>query len=73
VFSVAFTPDAGTLLSGDGDNMLRFWDVGTGRELRNFVGHSGTVLSVAASPDGRFVLSGSADQTLKLWSLSGQA
>jgi WD40 repeat protein len=53
--------------------MLRFWDVGTGRELRNFVGHSGTVLSVAASPDGRFVLSGSADQTLKLWSFSGQA
>jgi len=47
--------------------------VGTGGELRAFVGHSGTVLSVAASPDGRFALSGSADQTLKLWDLSGKA
>jgi hypothetical protein len=72
VFSVAFTPDGGTLLSGDVD-VLRTWDVGAGQESRAFVGHSGTVLSVAASPDGRFALSGSGDQTLKLWDLSSKA
>ena len=41
--------------------------VETGKELRSFSGHNGSVHSVAFSPDGRFTLSGSRDRTLKLW------
>jgi WD40 repeat protein len=52
------------------DNALKFWDIGSGRELRSFIGHRDTLKSVAVSPDGRMALSGSDDHTLKLWDIS---
>jgi WD40 repeat protein len=48
---------------------LRLWEVETGRCLRTFEGHEGTVFSARLSADGRFALSGSSDRTLKLWSV----
>jgi len=41
----------------------------TGRELRQYVGHTGTVYAVAFSPDGQSVLTGSDDRTARLWPL----
>jgi len=68
VFSVAFSPDGRTALSGS--DTVRLWDVSSGRELRTFAGHSYRVLSVAFSPDGRTALSGSMDNTIKLWDVA---
>ena len=34
VTSVAFSPDGKTALSGSADNMVKLWDLATGREIR---------------------------------------
>jgi WD40 repeat protein len=70
VYSVAFSPDGHTVLSGSGDNTLKAWNTATGALLRIFEGHSDYVWSVAFSPDGTRVLSGSSDKTLKLWDVA---
>ncbi len=64
VVAVAFSPDGKLALSGSNDKTMRLWDVQSGRELRNFMGH-GPVYCVAFSPNGRFALSGS--YALRLW------
>jgi hypothetical protein len=69
VYSVAFSPDGRTALSGSWDG-LKLWEVATGKAIRTFTGHSGPVFSVAFSPDGRTGLSGSKDTTLKLWEVA---
>ena len=51
IYSVVFSPDGRTALSGGRDSTLKLWDVATGREIRTFVGHSGPIGSVAFSPD----------------------
>jgi WD40 repeat protein len=68
---VAFAPDGRTALAaGNYAKTMTLSEAATGKELRSFTGHSGTVLSVALSPDGRTALSGGGDKTLKLWDLT---
>ena len=74
VTSVAFSPNGRQVLTGSWDGTARVWDAATGKELRQFEGHTGWVLSVAFSPDGRQVLTGSgnpfertSDNTARLW------
>jgi RNA polymerase sigma factor (sigma-70 family) len=71
-FWVAFAPDGKTLASGAGDilnrdNVVRLWDVGTGKELRQCRGHRAPVRCFAFAPDGKTLASGSGDQTVRLW------
>jgi WD40 repeat protein len=64
---LAFSPDGRTVISGSDDNSVRLWDIETGRELRQFKGHTSYVRSVAFSPDGHSILSGGSDKTIRLW------
>lgn len=63
--SVAFSVDSRWLASAGGDNIVKIWEVATGREVRTLF--TGDVWDVAFSPDGRFLASGSMDNTVKLW------
>ncbi|NCS59391.1 MAG: WD40 repeat domain-containing protein, partial [Microcystis aeruginosa G11-04] len=69
VYSVNFSPDGKTLVSGSWDNTIKLWNVETGQEIRTLKGHDSVVYSVNFSPDGKTLVSGSADNTIKLWNL----
>lgn len=62
------TPDGKTIIAGTSWDLLAF-DSETGKELREFIGHTGVVWGLAVSPDGKWVVSGAADQTVKLWDI----
>jgi WD40 repeat protein len=62
--SVAFSPDGKVLATGGlNDASVMFWDVSTGKELKNYragtgyegIGRPGTVHTVKFSPDGKLV------------------
>ena len=66
-WSIAWSPDGKTIVSGDQGNAVRFWDVATGMCKLTATEHTDQVSSVAWSPDGRTVATGSRDKTVKLW------
>jgi RNA polymerase sigma factor (sigma-70 family) len=65
--AVAFSPDSKALAVGILDRSAVLYDVGTGRELRRFEGHTDWVPHVAFSPDGKALATGGRDTTAKLW------
>jgi serine/threonine protein kinase/WD40 repeat protein len=79
ISSLAFTPDGATFLtalgkpsiggSGASSTLMALWDIETGVRLRDYAGHTNTVITVAVSPDGRTALTGSADTSLRLWDI----
>ncbi len=52
------------------DPTIRVWDVATGRELRRFEGHRGTVNAVVFTPDGGSLISAGEDATALVWDIS---
>lgn len=69
VESVAISLDGRMLVSGSWDNMIKVWNLLTGKEARTLVGHTGSIRSVAISPDGQTLVSASNDSTIKIWNL----
>jgi len=77
VTNVVFSPDGKFLASageeirngakGESDQRVRLWEVSTGREVRQFVGHEGGVFCVVFSPDGRQIFTGSRDLMIRVW------
>src|SRR5262249_41977584 len=66
VSSVAFSPDGKVVLAGCMDNVLRVFELSTGKE-RKLEGHTQQLLGAVFTPDGKRILSGSYDQTVRLW------
>jgi len=73
IFCIDFSPDGQTIASGSGDdfslneNTFSLWDVSTGKEIKRFEGHTGTINSVNFSPDNSTIASGSSDATVRIW------
>jgi WD40 repeat protein/serine/threonine protein kinase/tetratricopeptide (TPR) repeat protein len=72
VYSVAFSPDGKTILTGCADNTARLWDATTGGPVGQPMEHSDVVLRVAFSPDGKTILTLSEDWKAWLWDAAGQ-
>lgn len=72
VYSVAFSPDAGWIITGCANHKAELWDVETGKAIRSFKGQTKDDLidSVAFSPDGRSVLTGGSDKIIRLWDVA---
>jgi WD40 repeat protein len=68
VWSIAFSPDGGTLVSTHGDGSVVLWDV-AGRERTGSLNeHSAPVRAVAFSPDGQRLATAGDDRSVILWS-----
>ena len=65
-WSLDFSPDGRTLVSGRSDRQVVLWDVETGRRLRTFHDHSGPVTGVRFSPDGNTLATVGLDGVLRL-------
>jgi WD40 repeat protein len=72
VYSAAFTPDGKALAAGgEYDNIIRLWDVKTGKPFREFIGHRGPIAMVTFSPDGRLLASlGNWENEIRLWDVA---
>ncbi|OHV37027.1 MULTISPECIES: WD40 repeat domain-containing serine/threonine protein kinase [Pseudofrankia] len=75
VLALSFSPDGGTLASGDRTGTVTLWDVtdrGRPHSRGQLIGHTGAdpwVYSVAFSRDGATLASASHDHTVRLWRL----
>jgi WD40 repeat protein len=66
---VAYSPDGRTLVSGDIEGGLQFWDMpeGTLRSTRTRASETGGVWALAFSPDGKTLATGGDDTMVRLW------
>lgn len=75
LYSVAFSPDGSTLVTGGADHNVHLWATDDGEQVGPvLVGHTDIVTAVAVNPDGRTIASGGhrrssepGDPTVRLW------
>ncbi|MBI1246820.1 protein kinase [bacterium] len=71
--ALAISPDGKKLVSASTGGAVCVWDVGSGKMIGQFKGHTGSVYALAISPDGTKVLSGGRDAIVRMWDLNTQA
>jgi RNA polymerase sigma factor (sigma-70 family) len=74
--AVAVSPDAKLLASADeptfktgggGMQTIHLWDAASGREIRQWQAHTGTIVCLVFAPDGLVLASGGSDMRVGLW------
>jgi WD40 repeat protein len=66
---VAFAPDGKTLAAGDGNNVIRLWELPSGKVLNPTEPHDSGVHCIAVAPDGKTLAAGTFLKTVQLWDL----
>ena len=67
VWSVVFSPDGETLVSGSRDRSIRLWDILTRQLEMTLIETTDFYMPVAISPDGQTLASSSLHGSLRLW------
>ncbi|QLE57665.1 WD40 repeat domain-containing protein [Nostoc sp. TCL26-01] len=67
VWSVIFSNDGKTVVSGSTDKTIKVWNLDTGEVISTLRGHRDVVRAMALSHDGQTLISGSGDKTIKIW------
>ena len=49
------------------DPVIKLWDVASGKEMAQLIGHRSYINAMATSSDGRLLASASGDQTIRIW------
>jgi WD40 repeat protein len=71
VLCLHFTPDGNRLVSGGGDQRVRFWNPATGKESGPSLPDQGTSVTHLAFPgDGKTLLTATAAGVVRLWDLA---
>ena len=66
-YTVCFSPDGKSLITGDSNANVRIWDTATLQEKGLLEGHTRQIHSVCYSPDGKLIASAGWDKTIRLW------
>jgi WD40 repeat protein len=72
VNALAVSSDGKILATAADDEIVRLWDIESGKEVAALAGHEGPVYSVEFSPDGKTLASGGYDYTMKLWEVASR-
>lgn len=71
IYSVAFSPNGKSAVTGSADHTAKLWDVMTA-EVMAIYNHDDEVHAAVFSPDGQYIVTGCADHMVRLWNTSGQ-
>jgi transcription initiation factor TFIID subunit 5 len=66
VTAAAISPDGRTMASAGTDNVIKLWDMGSGKPIKSMAVLS-TVFSLDFSRNGAILASGGADDCVRLW------
>jgi WD40 repeat protein len=68
--ALTFSRDGSLLVSGDGDGGVRVWDLASGQQVHEFLGHRRMVAVVAFTRDDRRLISAGEDGLVFVWDLA---
>jgi WD40 repeat protein len=68
---LSVSPDGRLVALGQGDNVVRVWEVASGKLRCRLEGHRGRITALAFSADGTRLASGSQDTTILVWDMTG--